>query len=516
MPGPLPLSLQFQIIQSYREGSWPAHVPGTLGDRPGVSAALFGASEARPGLLFLALLSQHSSQPNLYSLDFKGADGMSQEATAPVHPLTRWLSKAPPAVFAAFAIATAFTTYFSMYSFRKPFSVGTFTGKVDLVILPLMDLKILFIISQVFGYMLSKFVGIKVISEMRSEYRAYALLLMIGVAHGSLLLFAITPAPYNAIWLFTNGIPLGMVWGLVFGFLEGRKLSELLGAGLSASYIVASGFVKTVGKAFIDAGYSEYWMPFMTGLVFLPVFVLCVWLLGKLPPPTAEDEALRTKRKPMHNEDRWAFFKAFAPGLVILTALYVFLTAYRDFRDNFAREIWRELGHNGAMIFTSTELPIAFGVLTVLGLLFLIKDNRIGMVAIHLVMITGSLMIGGSTMLHQAGMLSDFWWMVLIGLGLYLGYVPYGCVLFDRLIAAVGFMGTAGFMIYVTDAFGYLGSVSLMLYKTFGQPKLSWLSFFVKFTYVTSALCTICFAISLVYFYRVAKSTPNQTEHPPT
>ena len=33
------------------------------------------------------------------------------------------------------------------------------------------------------------------------------------------------------VWLFVNGLPLGMVFGLVIGFLEGRKVTEALSAG---------------------------------------------------------------------------------------------------------------------------------------------------------------------------------------------------------------------------------------------------------------------------------------------
>ena len=59
-----------------------------------------------------------------------------------------------------------------------------------------------------------------------------------------------------------------MVWGLVFGFLEGRKLSELLGVGLSASYIVASGVVKSVGRWLVLEHGFRYWMPAIVGLIF--------------------------------------------------------------------------------------------------------------------------------------------------------------------------------------------------------------------------------------------------------
>lgn len=428
-----------------------------------------------------------------------------------LHPLTRWLQKASPAVFSIYAISAAFTAYFCMYAFRKPFTVAEYKGyTLDLPFLPAMDLKIALLIAQVFGYMLSKFIGIKVISEMSPKGRAFALLVVIGIAEIALLLFALTPRPYNLVWMFINGIPLGMVWGLVFGFLEGRKLSELLGAGLSASYILASGFVKSAGQITMSSwGVSEFWMPFVTGLLFLPLFFACVWMLQRLPPPTAEDEALRTKRVPMQKAERAAFFKAFAPGLLSLIFLYVFLTAFRDFRDNFAREIWTALGYGGsAAIFTSAEIPIAFGVLFALALLMLVKDNRKAMILVHLVMFSGTLLVGLSSLAFQTQIISGRTWMILIGLGLYLAYVPFGCVLFDRLIAAVRYLGNAGFLIYLADSFGYLGSVSVMLFKNFASPQLSWLHFFLRFSYLTSALCCVCFLLSLMYFLHKAKPQP--------
>ena len=132
-----------------------------------------------------------------------------------------------------------------------------------------------------------------------------------------------------------------------------------------------------------------------------------------------------------------------------------------------------------------------------------IKDNRKALLAVHCIMLLGTALVGISTMLFQAGMIGSVLWMILIGLGLYAAYVPYGCILFDRLIAMVGALATAGFLIYVADAFGYLGSVVLMLYKDFGGPDLSWLAFFTTASYVTSVVCTVLYLISTVYFYRM-------------
>jgi hypothetical protein len=419
--------------------------------------------------------------------------------------LRAWLIGASPVAFSAYTIVAAFSTYFCMYAFRKPFAAGTFEGTVDIPGVGPISYKVVLIISQVVGYCLSKFIGIKVISELEPSRRALGIVACIAWAWAALLLFAVVPKPYNAACLFLNGLPLGMIWGLVFGFLEGRRVSEVLGAGLSASYILASGAVKGVGKLLIGAGISEFWMPFATGALFALPMLGFVWMLSNLPKPSKADEDARMRREPMDAEARRTFFMSYAPGLVALTSLYVLLTAYRDVRDNFAVEIWAALGYSESpAILAVSEVPITVAVLVVLALLITIRDNRMALVAVHVIMLAGSILIGASTVLFQAGYLDPAWWMILVGLGLYVGYVPYGCVLFDRLLAAVGAVGTAGFLIYLTDAFGYLGSVVLMLYKDLVGAELSWLEFFTNFSYVTSIYCTAAFAVSAVYFSRKA------------
>jgi len=417
--------------------------------------------------------------------------------------LRRRLETASSTTFAVYAIGAAFTAYFSMYAFRKPFAAASFEGELGGVI----ELKIALVIAQVVGYALSKFVSIKLVSEVSPARRAVALLVLIGMAELALLAFAILPPGGKVVAIFFNGLPLGGVWGLVYGFLEGRRTSELLGAGLSTSYIVASGAVKSVGATWLEMGVSESWMPFITGLCFAPLFVIAVGLLRQLPPPSAEDEAARTVRKPMPGPERRAFIRRFAFGLVTLTALYTFLTAYRDFRDNFAAEIWSALGWGDEpAVFTASELPVALLVMIALASIYRIRGNRTALLAIHVLMGAGTVVIGAATLLFDLGMISGAAWMVALGVGLYLAYVPYGCVLFDRLIAATGTVGTAVFMIYVTDAFGYAGSVGLLLFKNFGGAELSWLDFFRGFSYATAAACTAAFVASGLYFARQTRA----------
>lgn len=431
---------------------------------------------------------------------------MDTESTAtPRHPETRTrvqrlLAGAPAPVFVVYAVVAAFTVYFCMYAFRKPFSAGAYEG------LHLwgssIELKTAFVISQILGYLASKWLGVKICSEAGRDRRVSWLLGLIVAAQLALLLFAVLPVNFKVVAIFFNGLPLGMVWGLVVLYLEGRRTSELLLAGLSCSFILASGVVKSVGLWLIlDHGISEFWMPFITGLLFLLPYFFSVWMLNQLPQPDTKDMAMRVKRVPMDGRQRWEFFKEFLPGMLMLLVAYFFLTAYRDFRDNYMREILEGLGFGDEpALLTKTELPVAFGVLGALGLLFLIRNNRFGFIGAYIIMVTGLVILGAGTWMLDRGMIRGDVWVFLTGLGAYLAYVPFGSVLFDRLIAATRVMATAVFAIYVADAIGYTGSVGIQLFKDLFAGGSSRLDFFRDLTYVMCGIGVVLMIASLLYF----------------
>ncbi len=387
-----------------------------------------------------------------------------------------------------------------MYAFRKPFTASGYDDVQDMWGL---KFKSAIVIAQVLGYTLSKFIGIKVVSEMGRNKRGLAILALIAISEVALLGFALVPVEIKFLFLFLNGIPLGMVWGLVFSFLEGRRYTELMGAGLCTSFIFASGFVKTVGKFLMVNGVSEFWMPAATGLVFALPMVFFVWMLGLLPNPNAEDVALRTERLPMKGPERKAFFKKFAFGLTALIIFYVALTAFRDFRDNFMAELLTALGFGETPgIFTATEVPVTIGVLVLLAFLMLIKNNMRALMINHIIIAFGALVVGASTWLFHNESISAVWWIILTGFGAYTSYIPFNCILFERLIAAFKYPSNAGFLIYLADAFGYLGSVTVLLYKDFFVSELDWVTFFTYACYGVSGSGILFTTAALVYFQR--------------
>jgi hypothetical protein len=409
---------------------------------------------------------------------------------------------APPGVGtslagAAWAAVAAFGAYFCMYAYRKPFTAGAFDG----VELAGVGYKTVLVTAQVLGYTLSKFIGIKVIAETPPGRRAVGVLALIGAAQVALLLFGLVPPPLNVVCLFLNGLPLGLVFGLVLGFLEGRRMTEALTAGLCASFILADGATKSVGAYLLQAGVSEYWMPAAAGFLFLPPLLLFVGMLAKVPAPSRADVAARSPRSPMTAPERRRFFARYAGGLSLIVLTYLLVTILRSIRADFAPEIWRGLGTaDQPGVFARSEVLVALGVMLVCGLGVLIRGNRLAFFAGLGVCAAGPVLIGAALLGQQAGRVGAFDFMVLLGLGLYLPYVAVHTTVFERLIAMTRDRGTIGYLMYVADAVGYLGYVAVMLAKGVLTPAGDFLGFFRTASWVVAGSSLVLLVLCGVYF----------------
>lgn len=407
------------------------------------------------------------------------------------------VNRLPSIVLAALAAAA---TYTCMYAFRKPFTAATFEGLVYAGI----NYKVWLVVAQVLGYMVSKFYGIRFISELKSAGRFRSIVGLIGFAWLSLLGFALVPPPWNIGFMFLNGLPLGLIWGIVFNYLEGRRTTEVLGVALSSTFIFASGFVKSVGTwVMVELNQSSFWMPFATGALFIVPLAGAAWLLDRTPPPDRLDLEARSERRPMTGEERRAFLQKFLLGIVLLVAAYLLLTVLRDLRDNFAAEMWEELGYGGqAAIFTQTELPATVVILVGMSLLVFVKNNHKALLFNHLSILLGMVLVFASTLLFSQKMLSAPHWAMLNGVGLYLAYVPFNCLIFERLIAAYRQPGNIGFIMYVADAVGYLGSVAVLLLKEFLDMQVTWSRFLVGANLWASVLGVVLMGGSVWYFFK--------------
>jgi hypothetical protein len=352
-------------------------------------------------------------------------------------------------------MSATFGTYACMYGLRKPFTAASFGATSD---------KAWFVTAQVLGYTLSKVLGIRVIAEASARNRVKTLLFALGMAEVMLLVFAFAPLPLAGACLFLNGLSLGLVFGLVLGFVEGRQLTEVFIAGLCASFILADGASKFVGAALLEHGIPERWMPVTAGALCLTPLLGFVQMLRAVPAPNDLDRAERSERGPMDGATRLAVLRQIGRPLAGVVVAYTLITVLRSLRADFAPEIFKALGAKpDASVFARSELLVALAVCGVNGSLVLIRDNRRAVFVGLALCLAGLFVAAVSFRALRGQWLSPVALVVLSGVGLYVPYVAVHTTLLERMLALSCSRGNLGFLMYVADAAGYLGYMVLMV-----------------------------------------------------
>jgi MFS family permease len=229
--------------------------------------------------------------------------------------------------------------------------------------------------------------------------------------------------------------------------------------------------------------------------------IILVFLLERIPAPNQEDIEYKSERVPLDAKGRKKFFSKFSFGLVSFIIIYILLTLFRDIRDNFAADIWLELGYgNNASIFTASELPIAIFVLVIIASMIYVKNNKLAFQLAQLIILCGFIICGIATGLFMTHLISGYLWIILVGLGLYMGYIPFNSILFDRMIATFKIKGNVGYFMYLVDSFGYLASVFVIFLKGIMGVSISWTLFYQNGVLVLSFVGSITSLITIFYF----------------
>ena len=169
-------------------------------------------------------------------------------------------------LFILWAGGAALLSYSLVYMLRKPYTAAAFE---DLEVFN-MDYKVAVTIVQILGYVVSKFMGIKLISELRREERLRFILMSVVMAELSLVFFGLLSAPYNIAAMFLNGLSLGCMWGIIFSFIEGRRMTDVLASLLGVSMVISSGTAKSVGLYVMDI-----WQDRGGGIAFASLVGIC-------------------------------------------------------------------------------------------------------------------------------------------------------------------------------------------------------------------------------------------------
>ena len=398
-------------------------------------------------------------------------------------------------LFVLWAGGGALVAYFLVYMLRKAFTASTFDG-LELFGL---DYKVVISVTQVIGYLISKLCGIKIVSELKRKHRLPAIIISVTCAEVSLILFALLPYPINFLCLFFNGLSLGCMWGFLFAYLEGRKLTDLLASFLGVSIIISSGAAKSFGLLVLSFDVSPFWMPAMVGGASLPLLILIAYFLNKLPEPTLEDRAYRTERVPLDGKQRMALLKTYGVLLVPLLTVNVLFTVLRDIKEDFLVDILRHTSLNlSPFLFLRIDAIVTFVLLIVLGSMILIKDNKIALNALMLLMLLGSLLVLSTSLFFEHLSTTPILWLFLQSMGIYTSYLAFQTVFFDRFIAHFRIAGNVGFFIYLADFLGYLFSCVFLLGKSVFNVHINWLHYYNSLSVIISLICIFSVGIAFV------------------
>src|SRR5688572_5142951 len=92
--------------------------------------------------------------------------------------IAQWLRSTNNFWLSLYVVAVVFSLYTCIYALRKTYTVAIFDQQVFLGV----SYKVWLVTSQVIGYALSKFYGIKIIAELQATSRATGILLMSALA----------------------------------------------------------------------------------------------------------------------------------------------------------------------------------------------------------------------------------------------------------------------------------------------------------------------------------------------
>jgi len=397
-----------------------------------------------------------------------------------------------------------FAIYTCMYAIRKPFTAFILEEELGGI-----NLKIWLVLFQLAGYLMSKFFGISFIGNLNRENRILYLHLCLITASLPLFILNFTPTYLWPVLFLINGFPLGLVWGIVFSYAEGRNFTELIGSILACTFIFSSGIVKFLA---INLQNSlninmELTLSLMALGANVVAFLLAL-LLKRTPPPDIEDETRNVKRTSLNKIERKKVFLANASIIIPAILMYCIFTVLRDIRDNFTAEILQSDNLYSANNIAYFETILALLLILTIPFLTVVKKHYKAINLIFIVCLLGSLLNIMATVLYNMEVFSGTTLFLCSGLGLYCGYILINISLMDRIIGFTKTNSNAGFLMYIADSAGYIASFGAMLFFIFGKSaNLDWHHNFTNLLIISGLATAIISIYNMGILYKMNKKT---------
>lgn len=402
------------------------------------------------------------------------------------------------ALLILWAGGAALLSYSLVYALRKPYTAASFEGLTFMG----SDYKVAVTTIQILGYVIAKFFGIKIISELKKENRFRFFVGSAILAELALVGFGLLEAPYNVAAMFVNGLSLGCMWGVIFSFIEGRKVTNILASLLGVSMVFSSGVAKSFGLfAMNEMQIDQFWMPAVIGGFALPLLVFMGYMLKRLPQPTAEDIMLRNERVVLDGKGRVALFRKYAPILTLLFIGNFMLLVLRDIKEDFLVNIL-DMSNQSSWLFARIDTIVTLIILGIFALFAFFRSNIRALLWLMTLVIAGCLTMTYVSFHYETLDLKPVTWLFIQSLSLYIAYLTFQTIFFDRFIACFRIKGNVGFFIALIDFIGYLGTVTLLSTKEFLNIELEWFALFNHIAGFVGATCSILFIVASILIHR--------------
>lgn len=402
------------------------------------------------------------------------------------------------ALLILWAGGAALLSYSLVYALRKPYTAASFEGLTFMG----SDYKVAVTTIQILGYVIAKFFGIKIISELKKENRFRFFVGSAILAELALVGFGLLEAPYNVAAMFVNGLSLGCMWGVIFSFIEGRKVTDILASLLGVSMVFSSGVAKSFGLFVMnEMQIDQFWMPAVIGGFALPLLVFMGYMLKRLPQPTAEDIALRNERVVLDGKGRVALFRKYAPILTLLFIGNFMLLVLRDIKEDFLVNIL-DMSNQSSWLFARIDSIVTLIILGIFALFAFFRSNIRALLWLMTLVIAGCLTMTYVSFHYETLDLKPVTWLFIQSLSLYIAYLTFQTIFFDRFIACFRIKGNVGFFIALIDFIGYLGTVTLLSTKEFLNIELEWFALFNHIAGFVGATCSILFIVASILIHR--------------
>ena len=132
----------------------------------------------------------------------------------------------------------------------------------------------------------------------------------------------------------------------------------------------------------------------------------------------------------------------------------------------------------------------------------LVKSNIKVLVILLSMVVAGTATMSFVSLNYDTLQLSTVTWLFIQSLSLYIAYLCFQSIFFDRFIACFKIKGNVGFFIVTIDFIGYTGTVLVLMFKEFFNTDINWLDFYNQMSGYVGIICTVAFSCSIVYLWR--------------